>query len=317
MKRKERLFVTDKEALDNFLDYLYSLKNYSDNTIVSYRHDIEGFIDFIKSEKMAPSILKLRNSRPCKNYLVYLSNKKFATSTINRILASLRTFYNYLLKEGEVSQNYFDDVASLKSSKHLPGLLKNDEIMNLLASIDKKTVLGFRNYLIIELLYGCGLRVSELCSLEIKQIDFSNESILVRGKGDKDRIVIMFDALKDDLIHYLKYERIELLKKGENMENRIVFLNNHGGSLTPRGVRVILNSVIEKMGETYKISPHMLRHSFATALLDNGADLRTVQELLGHENLSTTQIYTHVSVEKIKSEYELSHPRAKKNMNEK
>lgn len=305
--------MTDKDALDNFLDYLLSVKNYSENTIIGYRHDIEGFINFITSEKMAPSILRLRNNRPCKNYVVYLSNSGLASTSINRSLASLRTFFDYLVKEELISSNYFDGIDSMKKPSRLPHMLKNNEINDMLSSINKKTALGFRNYVIIEMLYGCGLRVSELCSLEIKQIDFENETILIHGKGDKDRIVVMFDSLIDDLKHYINYERLTLLKRGNNPTTRIVFINNHGNELTPRGVRVILNGIIEHMGETFKISPHMLRHSFATALLDNGADLRTVQELLGHSNLSTTQIYTHVSVEKMKSEYRISHPRAVKN----
>lgn len=184
--------------------------------------------------------------------------------------------------------------------------------MDMMNSIDQKTPMGLRNYLIVSILYGCGLRVSEMCALEISNLDFSNETIHIHGKGDKDRIVIMYDELKEKLLKYISFERIELLKKGDNIESRYLFINNHGGNLTPRGVRVILNTIIDKMGETYKITPHMLRHSFATALLDNGADLRSVQELLGHSNLSTTQIYTHVSVEKMKSEYMAAHPRAKK-----
>lgn len=185
--------------------------------------------------------------------------------------------------------------------------------MDMMNSIDQKTPMGLRNYLIVSILYGCGLRVSEMCALEISNLDFSNETIHIHGKGDKDRIVIMYDELKEKLLKYISFERIELLKKGDNIESRYLFINNHGGNLTPRGVRVILNTIIDKMGETYKITPHMLRHSFATALLDNGADLRSVQELLGHSNLSTTQIYTHVSVEKMKSEYMAAHPRAKNN----
>ena len=306
--------MTEQEALADFLDYLSSLKNYSEYTITSYRHDIEEFIAFIKKEKMAPSILRLRNNRACKNYLVYLSNSGLASTSINRHLSTLRSFYDYLLKEEIVSENFFQDIDSLKKPKRLPALFKNDEINDLMKSIDKSTALGFRNYLIVEILYGCGLRVSELCTLEIKQIDFSNKTILIRGKGDKERIVILFESLENDLKDYLLTFRLSLLAKGKDKECRKVFLNNHGNPLTPRGVRVILDSIIQKMGETHKISPHMLRHSFATALLDNGADLRTVQELLGHENLSTTQIYTHVSVEKMKLEYAISHPRAKKNI---
>ena len=226
--------MTDDEALMNFVDYLSSVRNYSENTVISYKTDILEFSDFIKKKKMAPSLTRIMNSLPAKNYLI------------------------------------------------------------------------------VSILYGCGLRVSEMCALEISNLDFSNETIHIHGKGDKDRIVIMYDELKEKLLKYISFERIELLKKGDNIESRYLFINNHGGNLTPRGVRVILNTIIDKMGETYKITPHMLRHSFATALLDNGADLRSVQELLGHSNLSTTQIYTHVSVEKMKSEYMAAHPRAKK-----
>lgn len=304
--------MTDEEAVNDFLDYLASLKHYSDYTIVSYRHDLFDFIEFVKKNKMAPSILRLRNNRVTKNYLIYLSNLGLASTTINRRLACLRSFYDYLLKLDEVTENYFTSVESLKKPKRLPGVLKNDEILDLMNSIDTNTTLGFRNYLILELLYGCGLRVSELCDLEIKQLDFSNDTINIIGKGDKERIVIMFSHLKEDLKNYLKNHRVTLLKKSQNQECRYVLLNNRGERLTPRGVRVILNKLIDTIGETHKISPHMLRHSFATALLDNGADLRTVQALLGHENLSTTQIYTHVSVERMKSEYALAHPRAKK-----
>lgn len=302
--------MNDNTLLDSFCEYIFNIKGYSENTVISYKNDILEFKDFITSKRMAPSLVGIWDKMICENFVVFLSHQNMSKKTINRKLSSLRSFYDYLLKNNMVQKNFFDEIQSLKVDKRLPALLKNQEIEDMFKSIDKKTILGFRNYLILELLYGCGLRVSELCNLEIKNIDFSNETIHVRGKGDKDRIVIMFDDLMEDLYHYLQYERIELLRKGNNSESRILLINNHGGDLTPRGVRVILNGIIEKMGETHKISPHMLRHSFATALLDNGADLRSVQELLGHSDLSTTQIYTHVSVEKMKRDYVLSHPRA-------
>ncbi len=305
--------MTDDEALMNFIDYLTSVKNYSENTIISYKNDILEFKDFIIKKKMAPSLVKIINPLPAKHYLVYMNQLKYSPTTINRHLSSLRTFYDFLMKRKVVNKNIFEDIESLKKPKRLPEVLKNKEIMDMLNSIDRKTPMGLRNYIIVSILYGCGLRVSELCSLEISNLDFSNETIIVHGKGDKDRIVIMYDELKEILLKYISFERLELLKKGNNIESRKLFINNHGNDLTVRGVRVILNSIIEKMGETYKITPHMLRHSFATTLLDNGADLRSVQELLGHSNLSTTQIYTHVSVEKMKSEYMACHPRAKKN----
>ena len=259
--------MTDDEALMNFVDYLSSVRNYSENTVISYKTDILEFSDFIKKKKMAPSLTRIMNPLPAKNYLIYMNSLKYSATTINRHLSSLRTFYDFLMKRHVVEKNFFEEIASIKKPKRLPEILKNKEIMDMMNSIDQKTPMGLRNYLIVSILYGCGLRVSEMCALEISNLDFSNETIHIHGKG---------------------------------------------GNLTPRGVRVILNTIIDKMGETYKITPHMLRHSFATALLDNGADLRSVQELLGHSNLSTTQIYTHVSVEKMKSEYMAAHPRAKK-----
>lgn len=304
--------MTDDEALMNFVDYLSSVRNYSENTVISYKTDILEFSDFIKKKKMAPSLTRIMNPLPAKNYLIYMNSLKYSATTINRHLSSLRTFYDFLMKRHVVEKNFFEEIASIKKPKRLPEILKNKEIMDMMNSIDQKTPMGLRNYLIVSILYGCGLRVSEMCALEISNLDFSNETIHIHGKGDKDRIVIMYDELKEKLLKYISFERIELLKKGDNIEIRYLFINNHGGNLTPRGVRVILNTIIDKMGETYKITPHMLRHSFATALLDNGADLRSVQELLGHSNLSTTQIYTHVSVEKMKSEYMAAHPRAKK-----
>ena len=304
--------MTDDEALMNFIDYLSSVRNYSENTVISYKTDILEFSDFIKKKKMAPSLTRIMNPLPAKNYLIYMNSLKYSATTINRHLSSLRTFYDFLMKRHVVEKNFFEEIASIKKPKRLPEILKNKEIMDMMNSIDQKTPMGLRNYLIVSILYGCGLRVSEMCALEISNLDFSNETIHIHGKGDKDRIVIMYDELKEKLLKYISFERIELLKKGDNIESRYLFINNHGGNLIPRGVRVILNTIIDKMGETYKITPHMLRHSFATALLDNGADLRSVQELLGHSNLSTTQIYTHVSVEKMKSEYMAAHPRAKK-----
>ena len=304
--------MTDDEALMNFVDYLSSVRNYSENTVISYKTDILEFSDFIKKKKMAPSLTRIMNPLPAKNYLIYMNSLKYSATTINRHLSSLRTFYDFLMKRHVVEKNFFEEIASIKKPKRLPEILKNKEIMDMMNSIDQKTPMGLRNYLIVSILYGCGLRVSEMCALEISNLDFSNETIHIHGKGDKDRIVIMYDELKEKLLKYISFERIELLKKGDNIESRYLSINNHGGNLTPRGVRVILNTIIDKMGETYKITPHMLRHSFATALLDNGADLRSVQELLGHSNLSTTQIYTHVSVEKMKGEYMAAHPRAKK-----
>lgn len=304
--------MNDIDAIAQFIDYLANVKNYSHNTVISYKNDIEDFLSFIKNEKMAPSLLGIKNSRACKNYISYISNNDLASTTINRKLSSLKSFYNFLYKNDLIRENYFQEVTAPKIGKRLPKILKDTEIMMLFNACDKNTPLGCRNYCLLEILYGCGLRVNELCSLQIKDIDFSELTITVRGKGNKDRIVIMYEDMAYDLKRYISTFRLDLLYRSKDENNRNVFLNKNGTSLTPRGVRVILNKLINDCHETFHISPHMLRHSFATALLNNGADIRSVQELLGHESLSTTQIYTHVSFENIKNSYEISHPRAKK-----
>ncbi len=303
--------MSDDEVIEKYLDYLLAVKNYSSNTIKSYKEDILDFKKFIKEEKMAPDLLHIRD-RVAQNFKSSLRYKKLSITSIDRKISSLHSFYKYLLKEELVRENFFDNVEAIKKEKRLPQVLKEPELKHLFDSIDVNTVLGFRNYVILEVLYGCGLRVSELCNMQIKDINFADSTIKIFGKGSKDRLVIMFDDLVKDLKHYLANERLSLLRKSSDIDNRNVFLNKNGTSLTPRGVRVILNDIIENAGETYHITPHMLRHSFATSMLDHGADLRSVQELLGHESLSTTQIYTHVSVEKMKSEYMASHPRAHK-----
>ncbi len=304
--------MTEDEAIQNYLDYLDSVKNYSQNTIKSYKDDILEFKTFVHDEKRAADILHIRNDRACKDFKSSLRYKNDSISSIDRKLSALRGFYKYLVKEEIVKENYFESIESIKKEKRLPHVVKEPELMQLFESIDTSETLGFRNYLILEILYGCGLRVSELCNMEIGDIDFSNKVIKIKGKGSKERLAMLIDDIYDDLKEYLTIHRLILLRKSHDINNRSVFLNKNGTSLTPRGVRVILESLIQHAGETYHLTPHMLRHSFATSLLDHGADLRSVQELLGHENISTTQIYTHVSVEKMKSEYMLSHPRAHK-----
>jgi integrase/recombinase XerC len=304
--------MTEDEAIDAFCDYLLGVRNYSINTIKSYREDIIDFKNFIHDKKLAANLLSIRNDRVPNNFKASLRLIGASISSIDRKISSLRSFYRYLVKENIVSDNYFLAVEALKKEKRLPHVVKEPELKSLFESIDVNTPLGFRNYVILEVLYGCGLRVSELCNMQISDINFADSSIKIHGKGNKERIAVLFDELNKDLKHYVMYERLSLIKKSHDIENRNVFLNKNGTSLTPRGVRVILNTLIENTGDTYHLTPHMLRHSFATSLLDHGADLRSVQELLGHENLSTTQIYTHVSIDKMKQEYYNAFPRAKK-----
>ncbi len=304
--------MTDVEIIDSFINNLIGIKNYSMNTVENYKRDILEFLDFIQTEKMAAGLLKIRNERVCKNYISYLSNQEFASSSIHRKLSALNSFYNYLLKEELIQTNFFENIEAPKMPKRLPKMIKEEEIQMLFNICDLENKLGYRNYCILGCLYGCGLRVSELCNMQIKDIDFLDRTIRIRGKGSKDRVVVMYEDLADALKHYISTFRLELLYNSKEENNRYVFLNKNGTQLTRVGVRKILDKLVHDCGETFHISPHMLRHSFATALLNNGADMRSVQELLGHESLSTTQIYTHVSFEVIRSSYEIAHPRANK-----
>lgn len=303
--------MTDEEALKEFLNYISSVKNYSDNTLTSYESDILEFSKFLQDERMAPNLLRLRHQVP-RNYISYLSNQNLATRTIHRKLSSLNSFYNYLYKQEYIKENFFKDIEAPKIEKRLPKVITDDEMIMLFEVCDMENKLGYRNYCILGCLYGCGLRVSELCDMQIKDIDYSSRTIRIHGKGSKDRDVVMYEGLDEALKHYISTFRVELLYNSKDLENRYVFLNKNGTKLSRVGVRKILEKLVLDAGEHFHISPHMLRHSFATALLRNGADLRSVQELLGHESLSTTSIYAHVNYEDMQREFQLSHPRAKR-----
>ena len=299
------------EEIERFKDFLYNEKGYSEYTVQNYINDILSFQEFIKKNKLAPNILKIRENH-VKSYRRHLDVKNYAPKTVSRHLSSLRTFYNFLIRINKVEINYFENVKSPKIPKRLPKNVRPDEIEMMFDSIDTKSDLGLRNYLILEILYGCGLRVSELCDLEIKDIKYDDEVMHIRGKGDKDRYVPLYDELVDLLRLYISTSRRHLLTVGNMLEDRHLLINYKGTPLTPRGVRVIINKIISDTNDTFHVSPHMLRHSFATYLLDNGIDLRSVSQLLGHSNLSTTQIYTEVSKESLKKAYMGAFPRAKK-----
>ncbi len=308
--------MTDNDAIKNFLNYLEIEKAYSNNTISSYEVDLNEFLSFIKTEKMAASLLRINNKRVIGFYVNYLSRKQeLKESSIHRKISALSSFYEYLFREGIIRINICDDLDSLKIPKipkRLPKLIRNEEIKMLFEACDLDTNLGYRNYLLLGILYGCGLRVSELCNLQIKDFDVPSRNIRIFGKGKKERIVIFYEELEPMIRHYLTKVRADLSYHAKDKDDRTFFLNKNGDPLTRVGVRKILEGLVKKCGETYHISPHMLRHSFATALLNNGCDIRSVQELLGHASLSTTQIYTHVTFKKMQEDYTLSHPRAMK-----
>lgn len=298
-------------VLQAFENYLMVERNYSSYTVQNYLKDINDFEEFLAAEQFG-SLLRVRKSNVARYYLAHLNGLKFSKKTIARKISSLRSFYKYLLKMGKVDNNIFLDLDVPKIDKNLPKFFYPKEIEQMFQAIDTNSVLGLRDRAILEILYGSGLRVSELCNLKKSDLDFANEMVLVFGKGHKNRYVPLNQMTINALHDYLALARPTLALKNETEVSDHLFLNHRGGNLTTRGVRVILNNIIDKTSENFKISPHMLRHSFATHLLDGGADLRSVQEMLGHVHLSSTQIYTHVSKEQLKEAYMAHHPRARK-----
>ena len=297
-----------QDALNKYHNYLEVEKNYSVYTIQNYFKDIDEFKTFINEEKYG-DLLKIKTENIARYYISNLVTKGYSRKSIARKISSLRAFYRYLTIEQWIDYSYFENVETPKLEKQLPKFLYQNEIEMMFKAINKTTPLGKRDNALLELLYGSGLRVSENCAITQKNLDFANEMIKVFGKGHKERYVPMNQRTIDALKEYIYLGRPVLIQSVELNAPDNLFVNHHGGALTPRGVRVILDNIITKTGEIGHVYPHMIRHTFATHLLDGGADLRSVQAMLGHENLSTTQIYTHVSKEQIKESYMLNHPR--------
>ncbi len=304
--------MKDDQVLNRYHAYLENEKNFAELTVINYLKDIESFKSFVVNEGFSDGLLSVARERIFGHYLNHLASKKYSNKTIARHVSSIKRFYRYCYTNELIEKDVSQTLKAPKIEKKLPKIINQKEIDLVFQSIDQSTPLGFRNYLIFEMLYSLGLRASELCQIEVSDIDLSRMQIKVKGKGSKDRYVVVHDGLAKALRTYLTYTRVLLQTKGDSLESNRLLINYKGGNLTPRGLRVILNKLFDEAGETIHVSPHMLRHSFASALLDGGADLRVVQELLGHEHLKTTQIYTHLSNEKIKKIYKDAHPRAVK-----
>ena len=295
--------------VESFETYLSVEKNYASNTVLNYLRDVKDFSDFIQREELAPDLLGVTRERLGRHYLSYLEGQNYARTSIARKISSLRVFYEYAVNQKWIDINIFQALETPKIPKKLPKIIQDEEIDYLFKSIDKMKHLGYRNYVLLDMLFSCGLRASELVEMTIRDIQLDREQILIHGKGSKDRYVPLHEHLIEDLKHYLTYTRPILLSKGHKTNTYAVFINYKGTPLTVRGLQIIIKDIIKKSGETYQLHPHMLRHAFATTLLNHGADLRVVQELLGHEHLKSTQIYTHVSSEKTKEIYQKTHPR--------
>ena len=294
------------EQLKKYKDYLRYEKNYSDYTIDSYNSDILEYFEYLNREGLKYNKVEYSDLR---FYLMYLKEEmNDNNSSIDRKLSALRGFYNFLASEEIVENNAFLLLSGLKKEKKLPRYFEYNELEELFKVPDMRTPLGQRNRLILEMLYATGLRVGELVSLKTSNIDLSRKLILVFGKGNKEREVI-YGEYCDEVLRLYLHDGYNRLNKNNTT---YLFLNSNGEQITERGVRFILDQIIKKTSLNKSISPHVLRHSFATHLLNEGCDLLTVQKLLGHESISATQIYTHVSTERLKEVYYHSFPRAKK-----
>lgn len=297
------------QALDQFYFYLQDEKNLSPLTLLSYSKDWNSFLGWLEEQGQDISLLEVENitENTVRKYLYYMNQKGRSRSTINRHLAAMKSFYKFMLRKRYLQDNPLQDLAMGKLPKKLPHYLDLNEIIRVIEAPDESTEGGIRDRAIMEVLYGSGLRVSELVGLTLEDVDFTANWARVSGKGGRQRMA----PLSSLAVKYLKMYRDITQDKRQQTGVKSIFLNLRGGSLTDRAVRDIVHKYCLQTGAKEILSPHGFRHSFATHLLDNGADLRVVQELLGHRRISSTQIYTHVSRTKLKKVYHYAHPRAK------
>ncbi|WP_163536786.1 tyrosine recombinase XerC [Gracilibacillus sp. YIM 98692] len=292
-----------------FQDYLQIEKNASTRTIDAYKRDLTDFFNFLNSEDVHQ--LNQVDYIIIRNYLNQLYERGLSKRSVTRHISTLRSFYSFLVREKMVALNPLSQIDLPKGTKPIPEFFYEEEVVYLFEAIDWAKPLGQRNGALLELLYATGIRVSECVSLKIDDIDFQLQTILVQGKGGKERYVPFGTYAENTLKRYLEQGRQQLIGD-QSQPGHYLFLNARGNPLTDRGVRLILNKMVDDAALTQNIHPHKLRHTFATHLLNNGADLRAVQELLGHAHLSSTQIYTHVSKDRLKQIYQSAHPRARK-----
>ena len=305
----------EENLIGLFLESLATEKGYSDHTLRAYSKDLEAFFAFVaESQATAAGRQKRRRSVSAKqingliirSYLGFLhrQNKK---TTIARKLSAVRSFFKFLVKQGVIEQNPAELILTPKQAKTIPTYLSVDEMFRLLDSIQTDTLLGLRNRAIFETLYSSGIRVSELAGLNLSDVDFLSEAVRVLGKGNRERIV----PIGQKALKAISAYRAQLGRQvdSEALKDDALFLNKYNNRLTARSIARILRKLVDAVGLLTPVSPHALRHSFATHMLDSGADLRVVQELLGHKSLSTTQKYTHVSIDRLMETYDKAHPR--------
>jgi integrase/recombinase XerC/integrase/recombinase XerD len=291
--------------IDEYLSYLSRVKNYSPETIRAYTEDLSKLKEYLEKENLDAFTL---NTSCARRFVAGLSETGLAKVSVNRIKSSVTGYYKWLLSSKYVEYNPFENIKNLKKSRELPDYLFENEI-ELLLNLTGNGFSGLRDRFILELLYSTGCRVSEAVAINIADIDFKERQIKVRGKGGKERFVFLGKRAVDCLAEYLPLKNIRADKEDNDAVNALL-INLRGKRITQRGIAMTIEKYVRKSGIVKKISPHTFRHSFATHLVEHGADIRIVQEMLGHESLSTTQIYTHMGIEKLRDVYRQAHPHA-------
>lgn len=294
-----------EKLITKFLNYIEYERNYSSHTKLNYKKDLEQFYKFLTAKKQKKITTVTYDI--IREYLVTLSEKGYTASSQSRHVSTLKSFFKYLQSENVITENPMLLISNPKKEKKLPSYLNGSDLETFLELPSKETKLGIRDRFILELLYSTGIRVSELTNMKLKDINQTQKQIKILGKGSKERYVYYGKKCQEKMDQYLIRSR-PLLTKGKEIEELLI--DYKGEPLTTRGIRDIINRITKKAGSKYHIYPHMLRHTFATDMLNHGADLKSVQTLLGHENISTTGIYTHVSNQRLREVYRKSHPRA-------
>jgi integrase/recombinase XerC len=301
------------DLIDDFQTYLTTERNVSKHTRIAYIGDLEEFAEFLQKNnfiKNRDGILSVE-TETIRAYLGYLFRRKVKKVTVNRKISSLRSFYKYLIRNGKTKNNPAGMIQTSKTEKYMPNFLSVDEMFALLNAQSDSSISGLRNLAMLELFYSSGLRLGELAGLNVMDLDFNQALVKVRGKGRKERIVPVGGQARKALQEYLAKTNEARKKVDADVFNSPLFLNIRGARITVRSIARIVDEATKKSGIGRKISPHALRHTFATHLLNAGADLRSIQELLGHESLSTTQKYTAVNINRMMEIYDKAHPRAR------
>lgn len=292
------------DLLDDFKIHLKSEKNFSTHTIRAYCADVYTFLLWIG--ELSPTEIE---PNKFSEYLYFIQQINYTKTTVARKIASIRSFYKFLYQEELIEYNPVDNIPIPKQNKTLPNFLTEDEVENILRGIKIETPAGYRNRIILELLWVTGMRISELSGLNYEDLNLEQNEIRVFGKGAKERIVLIPDKTKEGLINYIENVS-DLICKKEKSSNSPLFINYNGYRLQNQSIRKALKQTLNSINFTKKVTPHVFRHSFATKMLECGADLRIVQELLGHSSIKNTQIYTHVSIQRLKEVYSSTHPHA-------